>query len=82
MDDVKGFKIIHLNIRSLVRKIDLLCAWVVLHKPNIITLSESWLNSNILNNDVSLTNDVLYRSDRCFRSEGVAIYVYSDLVSE
>ena len=56
MDDVKWLKIIHFNIRSLVRKIDLLRAWVVLHKPNIIALSESWLNSNISDNDINLPN--------------------------
>ena len=42
-------------------KIDLLRAWVVLHKPNIITLSESWLNSNISENEINLPNYVLYR---------------------
>ena len=55
MDDVKGLKIIHLNIRSLVPKIDLLHAWVDLHKPNLIKLSESWLNSNICNNPLQIS---------------------------
>jgi len=32
MSDTKGIKIVHLNIRSLIPKIDLLRAWVALHK--------------------------------------------------
>lgn len=43
--DVKGLKIIHLNIRNLVRKIDLLRVWIDLNNPDIVTLSETWLNS-------------------------------------
>ncbi len=41
LDEVKGLKIIHLNIISLVCKIDLLRVWVDLNKPDIVTLSES-----------------------------------------
>lgn len=47
-ESVKGLKIIHPNIRSLVSKIDFLHAWVTLYKPNIITISETWLHSNIM----------------------------------
>ncbi len=82
MDETKGLKIIHVNIRSLAPKIDLLRVWVDLHKPNIITLSETWLNNNISDNEINLTNYVLYRSERCSRGDGVAIYVSSDLASE
>lgn len=31
---------------------------------NVITFSETWLNSNIPDNDAKLDNYVLYRSDR------------------
>ncbi len=82
LDEIKGLKIIHLNIRSLVPKIDLLRAWVCQHKPNIITLSETFLNSDISDNEISLTNYVLYRVDRITRHGGVAIYVSVDIASE
>ena len=59
MDSVKGLKIIHINIRSLKHKIDLLRPWVEQHKPNIMTLSETWLNDKISNNEIKLTNYVL-----------------------
>jgi len=82
MSDTKGIKIVHLNIRSLIPKIDLLRAWVALHKPNIITLSETWLNSSISDTEINLLNYTLYRSDRSSRGGGVAIYVSSELISE
>lgn len=82
MSDAKGIKIMHLNIRSLIPKIDLLRAWVVLYKPNIITLSETWLNSNIPDTEINLPNYTLYRSDRSSRGGGVAIYVSSEFISE
>lgn len=82
MDSVKGLKIIHLNIRSLTPKMDLLRMWVEHHKPNVITLSETWLTNNILNNEIKLTNYVLYRADRGTRCGGVVTYVSSNLASE
>ena len=82
MDNIKGLKIIHINIRSLKSKIDLLRPWVELHKPNIITVSETWLSDKISNNEIKLTNYVLYRADRGTRCGGVATYVSSDLASE
>lgn len=82
MDGVKGLKIIHLNIRSLLPKIDLLRVWVEQYKPNVITLSETWLTNRISNNEIKLTNYVLYRADRGCRGGGVATYVSSNLVSE
>ena len=82
MNNSKGLKIIHLNIRSLVPKIDLLRSWVAQHNPNIITLSETWLNSNISDNEIKLENYVLYRADRGSRGGGVATYVSSNLTAE
>ena len=61
---------------------NLLRIWVVLHKPKIITLSETWLNSNISDSELQITNYLLYRSDRCSSGGGVAIYVSSHLVTE
>lgn len=83
MEDIKGLKVIHVNIRSLEPKMVLLKPWVALYKPNIITISETWLSSDIPDSRVNIANYVLYRSDRCSRSGGgVAIYVSNDLVSE
>lgn len=74
-------KAIHLHIRSLVSKIDLLRAWVTLYKPNI-TISETWPHSQITDNEIKIDNFVLYRADRPSRGVGVATYVAANLVSE
>uniref|UniRef100_A0A8C6NRV0 Reverse transcriptase domain-containing protein n=1 Tax=Nothobranchius furzeri TaxID=105023 RepID=A0A8C6NRV0_NOTFU len=78
----QGLHIIHLNIRSLFPKTDLLKAWLGYNEPKIITLSETWLNDNISDNDISLDNFVLYRMDRGTRGGGVATYVSSSLQSQ
>ncbi len=82
MDSVKGLKIVHLNIRSILPKMDLLRAWVAYNNPNIITLSETWLSSKITDREIKLVNYGLYRADRDSRGGGVAIYVSSNLRSE
>ncbi len=82
MNEAKGLKIIHLNTRSLVSKIDQLRVWVAMHKPHIITLSETWLGSHISNSEINLTNYNLYRSDSVSMGGGVAIFISSDLTSE
>ena len=82
IDLVKGLKIIQLNIRSLVSKIDLSRAWVTLYKPNIITISETWLHDNITDDEIEIENFVLYRADRSSRGGGVITYVAANLVSD
>ena len=78
----KGLYIMHLNIRSLLPKIDQLRAWLAYNNPNIITLSKTWLTSNISDADISIDNYKLFRSDRSTRGGGVATYVLSNLNSQ
>ena len=78
INTAKGLHVIHLKIRSLPSKIDLLRAWLVYNKPNIITLSETWLNNNISDNEIKLENYVAYRADRGAIGGGVATYVSSN----
>ena len=77
----KGLHIIHLNIRSLPSKIDLLKAWIANNKPSVLTLCETWLHSNI-SDEIKLVDYVSYRADRGSRGRGVATYVSSHLDSE
>ncbi len=82
IDTLKGLKIIHLNIGSLLPKIDLIRVWVTQYKPDILTFSETWLHSKISNNKIKLDNYMLYRANRGTRGGGVAIYVSLHLISE
>ncbi len=82
IDSIKGLKVIHLNIRSLASKIDSLRVWVALYKPHIITISETWLHSNIQDAEMHIDDFVLYRADRPSRGGGVATYVSANYNSE
>lgn len=82
IETAKGLKVIHLNIRSLVLKTDLLRAWVTLYKPNIITISETWLHNNITDDKIEIDNFVLSRAHRASRGGGVALYIAEHIISE
>lgn len=82
MNCAKGLHVIHLNIRSLLPKIDLFRAWLTYNKPHVITLSESWLNSNTPGVEVKLDNYVLFRNDRGSRGGGLLTYVSLNLTAE
>jgi len=56
----KGLHAIHLNIRSLLPKIDQLRAWLSYINPNIITLSETWLTNSTTDAIIHLENYVMY----------------------
>ena len=71
-------KIIHLNVRSLKDKIDIIEAEFMSY--DVICITETWLNNYITDNQISIPNFHLpFRKDRQSRGGGVAIYVKSRL---
>ena len=66
----KGLFVIQLNIRSLPHKIDILRALLVYNKLSVITLSETWLNNNISDEEIKLDGYVLYRAIGVLVEEG------------
>jgi hypothetical protein len=73
---VKCFKIIDVNIRSILGKFDGSIYYVNILKPNIICLNESWLTSDIDNNEIYINGYELFRYDRVIDKSGsIAIYV-------
>ena len=52
--NTKGFKVAHLNIRSVFPSIDELRLWMKTKPFNILTLSEIWLDESFTENDVSV----------------------------
>jgi exonuclease III len=64
------------NIRSLLGKFDEFAATVLTEKPDIICLTETWLNSSVDTPSIDLPNYLLSRDDRSTRKGGgVAVYV-------
>ena len=61
---IKGFSIIHLNTRSLYSHLNGLVAFILPRVPDVVAVSETWLDESI--SSVNLTNPgyQLFRQDR------------------
>ena len=79
----KGFKVIHLNIRSLVNKYEQLKYELENNEVDIFSISESWLTEGVSTNILNITGYNLIRHDRHFidvdtglpkRGGGLCIY--------
>lgn len=79
----RGLKIAHLNIRSLANKTDSLRLEGINNKTfDVLTLSETWLDSSTSDAEIKLPGFVCIRLDRTGNKEGyggVAMYVREDL---
>ena len=80
-----GLKVLHLNIRSL-RNISHRSQFRELNsreQSDIITISESWLNTTITSTEIQLDSYKLFRLDRLHKGGGrVCAYVRSELKSK
>lgn len=66
----------HINVRSLLSKIDALRIDIEGSNIDILCISESWLHKYISDNLVSIDGYQLYRNDRDYsRGGGTCIYV-------
>ena len=71
-------KIVHLNIRSL--RTPELRDWAAANKTDVITISETRLNTPVINSEVSIDGYKLYRQDRLRkRGGGVCTYIRKDI---
>ena len=71
--------VIHLNARSLLRHFDDVASLVSLYCPQVLAVSETWLDSLVGNNEVHLPGYCLFRNDRSRSGGGVAIYCLDSL---
>ena len=72
-----GFKISHVNCRSLYRKLDQLTHFF--DECDILCCTETWLNNNFTDGMVEIPGKNVFRMDRSSRGGGVCIYVNSVL---
>ena len=70
---------VHLNIRSILPKIDQLREFVRCNKPAILGLTETWCDNSISESEISLPNYVCYRNDRNRDGGGVCVFVRCDI---
>lgn len=90
MDNIsnhKGFKVTHINIRSIKNKIDEMRVLLEQQQIDIMTISETWLTDNMENSCISIDNYSHFRCDRIrpavslrSRGGGLLTYVHSRFV--
>ena len=75
------YKCLYFNARSLVNKIKELELLVKSENADIIGVTETWLNTNILDSEMSMEGYSLLRKDRSDnrRGGGVALYIRNDI---
>jgi hypothetical protein len=73
--------IYHLNVRSLVPKIDEVRDLIEKLKADVLCITETWLHDKILDVDVSIDGFSLLRKDRIDKhGGGVAIYIRENII--
>ncbi len=70
-----SFTILCFNARSLLPKLDNLRAECAFHNPLAVCITESWLDEEISDNELSINDYCLLRLDRSRHGGGVALYV-------
>ena len=71
--------IVYYNARSLLPKLDDLKGIIETESPDIICIVETWLSSDILDNELAVSNYQIFRRDRNRHGGGVMMYVHSCL---
>ena len=62
-----------------MRKLDDLKGIIETESPDIICIVETWLSSDILDNELAVSNYQIFRRDRNRHGGGVMMYVHSCL---
>ena len=78
---VRGFKVGHLNIRSVRNETDDLHLLLEQNSFDVLTLSESWLDNSIHDCEVSMPGYVVVRQDRGqnTRAGGIMLYIQNGI---
>ena len=75
----RGLHFIHLNINSVLSKIDELRIIVNKSKASVIGITESKLDKTVLDGEINIDGYELVRSDRNRHGGGVACYIRNDI---
>ena len=67
--------VLYYNARSLLPKLDDLRAACLVHSPDIICITETWLDETISNHELCLQNFDIVRRDRNRQGGGTLIYI-------
>ena len=82
IDFISSKLFILLNIRSMLNKMSNLRSFIILSKPLVLLITETWLKPDISDLTVAIDHYHCYRCDRTFGGGGgTAIYVHSSVHS-
>ena len=70
-----GLDFIHLNVRSMIAKMDMIRIWAYSTNADVIVISETWLSKSVLDKDIGIDGYNVYRTDRPKRGGGIAIFI-------
>ena len=76
----RGIHILHLNVRSLIPKLEELRNVAKETKAAVIGLSETWLDDSVFNTEIVIDGYSIFRHDRSRNGVGVCAYIKNDLV--
>lgn len=69
-------RVAHVNVRSLLPKLNDLALFISINKIDVVAISETWLNDSIRSDNVHIDNYNFFRRDRVGRGGGVGLYVH------
>ena len=75
----KGLHFLHLNARSLLPKIYQVKHLATSTQAAVIGLTETWLNSSILDSEICIPGYLTERKDRTTAGGGVCVYIRNDV---
>ena len=75
----KGLNIVHLNVRSLLPKIDEIHHMAITTNCSILGISETWLDDSVTDAEIQIAGYVVIRKDRNRQGGGVCIYIKDTL---
>ena len=77
-----GFSVFHSNTRSIYNSLCDLKDFTSDYKPSILALSETWLDTSVVDAELTIKGYSLYRKDRNRHGGGVAVYLKSSLTTQ
>jgi hypothetical protein len=75
----KGLHFVHLNVRSLLPKIDEIRLLVCKSEVGVLCFTETWLDSSVCDSEIEIGNYSVFRKDRNWNGEGICAFVRSDI---
>lgn len=74
-------RLVNINARSIKNKTELLEVLLMHHDPHITVVTETWLHSEVSDEDVFPSAYTVFRGDRVTRGRGVAVLIRDQIAA-